>query len=440
MPEPDGNSTHLIVIIGICLILSALFSAALASFQSINKLRLHGLAEAGVRGAARVEKLTLDSHKLLSAVFIGKELCTVAVGALLLRLFFEGGAAFGAVTAVAAVLLLFFTGITLKTYAAKNAEQLSVLIMPVMQLFLVILMPAAALFNALSGLIVKTPGADKTETYPMITENELKTMVDFSDDEGMLEDAEKKIIQNVFEFGDNTAADVMTPRTEIVSLPSDADYQQVMALFKKEYFSRIPVYKDDMDHIIGVLHLKDFIFCDKTEEEFDLPALMRAPFFSYESKPTTKLFAEMRTDGIAMAIILDEYGGTLGLLSIQDLIEEIVGDISDEYDKDEIVSVREDEYIVDGGTKIEDFNEMAGTNLKSEDYESLGGFVIELLGAIPESGAAIVYEDEKELLHIHFAIEEMDKNRIVKIRTTIFREKEETSGTVQQGKSQYSVS
>jgi putative hemolysin len=425
---PDGSSSQLIAIIGICLILSAFFSAAETSLTSINKIRLRAMAEAGVKGAGKVEKITYDVRKLLSAILIGNNIVNIAIGSLTtglaISLLGNDAGAIGLATAAATVLILIFGEITPKTYAAKNTERVSIFVAPVIQVCIFIFTPAVAILNFLTGIIVKPSGGDKADAYPLITENELKTMVDVGHEEGVIEDSEKKMINNVFDFGDNTAADVMTPRTEIISLPSDADFRQVMTAFKKEHCSRIPVYKEDMDHIVGILHFKDFIFCDMTDENFDIQKLMREPFFSYESKPTSKLFAEMRTDGIAMAIILDEYGGTLGLVSIQDLIEEIVGDISDEYDEDEIVSVKEDEYIVDGGTKIEDFNEMAGTNLQSEDYESLGGFVIELLGAIPEPGTAIEYEAKDEPLRIYFVIEEMNKNRIVKIRTTIVREKE----------------
>lgn len=419
---PDGSSSQFIAII-ICLIISAFFSASETSLTSISKIRLRAMAEAGIKGAERVEKLTQNSNKLLSSILIGNNIANIAISSLAtgfaIKVLGNDATAISIATGIATILILIFGEITPKTYAAKSPDKVSLVVAPGVHFFMFIFTPIVKVLSLMTGFIVKIFGDSKNEAYPLITENELKTMVDVGHEEGVIEASEKLMINNVFNFGDNDATDVMTPRTEIVSLPLDAKYGAVLKMFKEEYFSRVPVYKEDMDHIVGILYFKDFIFSDMNEENFSIEKIMRPPFFSYETKSTSKLFAEMRADGIAMAIILDEYGGTLGLVSVHDLIEEIVGDISDEYDEDEIVTVTEDEYIVDGGAKIDDFNEMSGTDLKSEEYESLGGFVIELLGAIPELGTELEFEDKNQRKKIKFIIEEMDKKRIAKIRTII---------------------
>ena len=202
----------------------------------------------------------------------------------------------------------------------------------------------------------------------------------------------------------------MTPRTEIVAVSLDTSYEEIIEVFKEERFSRLPVYKDSIDNIIGIIHLKDIMFID--ENDFEVNAYMREPFYTYESKATTELFTQMRTKSIPVAIVLDEYGGTAGLLTVEDLVEEIVGEISDEYDdeEDEIQVIKEDEYIIEGMSKIDDVNEMIGTKFESDEVDSIGGYVMEQLGRFPEIGEVVETDGVK------LVIEEIDKNRISKLR------------------------
>jgi putative hemolysin len=220
------------------------------------------------------------------------------------------------------------------------------------------------------------------------------------------------MIYNVFEFGESQAKDVMTPRTDMVAVEINATYDEIIDLFKAEQFSRMPVYEDNTDNIVGILYIKDLIFFEGNQDKFDLKQIIRPPFFTYEFKGTSELFAEMRAKRTPMAIVLDEYGGTAGIVTMEDLVEEIVGDIEDEYDEkeEEIQVIKEDEYIVDGSTRIDFLNEMIGTNIESEDFDSIGGFVIGILGRLPEPGENVEYD------HIKFIVEDIDKNRIEKLR------------------------
>ena len=425
---PSDSSPQLIAI-GILLCLSAFFSASETALTSFSKLKLRSMVEAGVKGAARIEKLTKDPNKMLSSILVGSNLVNIAMSslatALAITLFGNDASSIGIAAIIVAVLILIFGEITPKTYAAGHWERLSFLLAPLIQFVIYILTPVVVVLNLVTGFILKLLGNGKNTAGPSITETELKTIVDVSHEEGVIEASEKRMINNVFDFGDSDATDVMTPRTDIFALPLDANYHTVLSGFKERHFSRAPIYENDMDHIVGFLHFKDFIFSDMDEKNFDIHKLLRPPFFSYESKLTSELFAEMRTEGISMAIILDEYGGTAGLVTVQDLVEEIVGDISDEYDdgEEEFIRLTEDEYSVDGAMRLDDFNEMTNSNLESDEYESIAGYVIELLGAIPDAGAELECRPDEELpgQSIKFIIEEMDKNRIARLRVVINR-------------------
>ena len=237
-------------------------------------------------------------------------------------------------------------------------------------------------------------------------------MVSVSHEEGVLEGEEKQMIYNVFEFGDSQAKDVMTPRTDMIVANVNSTYEELIKIFKEEQFSRLPIYEETIDNIIGVLYIKDLIFFEDGKEEFSIEKHMRVPYFTYEFKSTVDLFADMRLKRVPIAILLDEYGGTAGLVTIEDLVEEIVGDIDDEYDDDtdKIEVIKEDEFIVDGDTKISMVNEMIGLNIESEDFDSIGGFVTGIHGRLPKTGETINYNDTK------FIIQNTSKNRIVKLK------------------------
>ena len=254
-------------------------------------------------------------------------------------------------------------------------------------------------------------GVKKEEKSPTITESELLTMVNVSHEEGVLEIDEREMINNVVYFANNDAEDIMVPRTDIVAIDIEATYDKLTSLFKEETFSRMPVYENSIDNIVGVISLKDLLFIDKSKE-FNIKDYMREPFFTYESKSLKELFAEMRINRIPMAIILDEYGGTSGIVTLEDMLEEIVGDLADEYDQheQEITVIKEDEYIVEGTTKIEDVNNILGTNFKSENFDSIGGFFIETFGKFPDK------DDSIKSNNVKFIVEKIEKNRIEKLR------------------------
>ena len=408
--EP-GSSLMFIVLVGL-LMTSAFFSASETALTSLSKIRIKNMIEEKIKNAELIEKLVSNPNKLLSAILVGNNLVNIAATSLLtsLTLAYAPKNGVAIATAITTVAVLIFGEITPKTFAAQNSEKVSLAVVKIINAIIFILTPAIWVLNIITGFMLKLLGVKKTGITTTITEAELKTMVNVSHEEGIIEIDERRMINNVFDFDNSKAKDVMTPRTDMIAVEDTATYDEIVALFKEERFSRLPVYHESIDDIIGILRLKDIVFID--ESTFSVEKYMREPYFTYESKIISELFSEMRTKRIPVAIILDEYGGTSGLVTLEDMIEEIVGDISDEYDEedDDITVVKEDEYIVDGSTRLEDLNEMIGTNLESEDFDTIGGYVIGVIGRFPDEG------EEVETDGIKIKVEKSDKNRIDELR------------------------
>ena len=238
-------------------------------------------------------------------------------------------------------------------------------------------------------------------------------MVGVSEEEGVLEDVEKEMIFNVFEFADAQVKDVMVQRVDVIAVDVNATYDEVINIIKTEQFSRIPVYNQNIDDVIGILNVKDLIIASQSKENFNVSDYMREPYYTFEFKKITELFSEMKNTRNHMAVVLDEYGGNVGIVTIEDLIEEIVGEIEDEYDDEEdsdIIVVKEDEYIVDGSARLDHIGDLIGVTMESEEFDSVGGLVIGELGRFPEQSK------EVRLNNIRFVVEEVDKNRIKKVR------------------------
>ena len=398
----------------ILLSFSAFFSASESALMSLSKIRLRHMVDEKIKGADIINRLIENPSKLLGAILVGNNIVNIGASALATSLAIKrfGSAGAGIATGLMTLLVLIFGEITPKSLAVQNSEKVALKVSKIISVITVILSPIVTVLMFITNFLIKLLGGDPQKQNSFITEEELKTMVDVSHEEGVLEGDEKKMIYNVFEFGESQAKDVMTPRTDMVAVEINATYNEIIDLFKAEQFSRMPVYEDNTDNIVGILYIKDLIFFEGNQDKFDLKQIIRPPFFTYEFKGTSELFAEMRAKRTPMAIVLDEYGGTAGIVTMEDLVEEIVGDIEDEYDEkeEEIQVIKEDEYIVDGSTRIDFLNEMIGTNIESEDFDSIGGFVIGILGRLPEPGENVEYD------HIKFIVEDIDKNRIEKLR------------------------
>ena len=249
-----------------------------------------------------------------------------------------------------------------------------------------------------------------------MTESDFMTVVDVGHEQGVIESDEKELITNVVDFGDSVASDVMVPRIDVTFLDVEASYEETVYLFRDEKYSRIPVYEEDKDHIIGILNLKDLFCYTGKPEDFDMRSLLREPHFTYEFRKTSDLMASMRRDSINIIIVLDEYGAVAGILTLEDLLEEIVGEIRDEYDAEEMDDIREispTSFLLDGNTKLEDVNDRFGLELDSEDYDSIAGHVMQELGHIPAEGDTVMIGD------IQLTVKKMDRNRIDTLTLTL---------------------
>ena len=415
MDSTNASTIIQVVILLILLVGSGFFSASETALMSLSKIRIRHMQEEGVKGAKLVGKLTEDSGKLLSSILVGNNVVNIAATSISTSLFIKllGAQGVAVATAFMTILVLIFGEITPKTIAANNSEKIAILVSKPIKLIILILSPIVWIFNIITNIIFKLFGIKSKTGQPYITEEELRTMVNVSQEEGVLEVEERQIINNVFQFGDMQAKEAMIQRFDMVCINADDGYQEIINLFKKEHFSRMPVYEESLDDIIGIVNIKDIIFLDEEEiANFNIRNYVREAFFTYEFKKITELLEEMKKEKSQMAIVVDEYGGTEGLITIEDLVEEIVGDIEDEYDEDEsdIEVVKEDEYIIDGSKKISEVNELIGTNLESEEFDSIGGFIIGHLKRLPEENEVI------EVDGVKLCIESLDKNRIKKIR------------------------
>ena len=403
-----------IIVLIILLVLSGFFSMSETALMALSKIRIRHMVEEGVKGAKLVEKLTEDPNKLLGAILIGNNIVNILASSLATTLFVSlvGPSGVGVATAVMTVLVLIFGEITPKSIAKQKSEEVSLKVSKPINIIVKILKPFIGIFSFISSLFIRLLGGDPKATEPFITEEELRTMVGVSEEEGVLEDVEKEMIFNVFDFVDSQAKDVMVQRVDIVAVDTEATYEEVLEVIKTEQFSRIPVYNQTIDDIVGVLYVKDLIIAGQNKEGFKVSDYMREPYYTFEFKKIKELFNEMKKTRNHLSVVLDEYGGTVGIVTIEDLIEEVFGDIEDEYDDydKEIEVVKEDEYIVDGSAKLDDISELIGVNMESEEFDSVGGLIIGELGRFPDN------KEEVTLNKIRFVVEEVDKNRIKKVR------------------------
>ena len=424
--EPGDLS--LIIILVIMVVLSAFFSASETALTSVNKIKLLNMIEENIesRKAEKILKLRENPQKLLSAILIGNNIVNIGASAIAtaLALKWMPSNGVGAATAIMTIVVLIFGEITPKTMATKNAESFSLGVVNIINTLVILLTPAIVILNVITNALVKLLGGSKDEKTPTITQAELKTMVNVSHEEGVLHGDERKMLNNVFDFGQSKAREVMTPRTDISALENTASYEEIVEMFKEEKFSRIPIYEESIDNIIGVIYLKDVFTAG--EKNFSVSKIMREPYYTYETKDISNLLSEMRTKKFGLAVVLDEYGGTSGIVTVEDIVSEIMGKISDEFDDDddEISEIKEDEFIVDGTARIDDVNEMLDTNIQCIHAETIGGYVTVLLGRFARKGEEVIDNSN----HLIMTIEEIDKNRIDRLRI----KKEKT--TTQTGK------
>lgn len=405
----SGDVTQLIILI-ILLMLSAFFSSAETALTTVNRIRIRSHADDGSKRAKTVLKITDNSGKMLSAILIGNNIVNVAAASITTSLAYSlGGSAVAIANAVITVAILLFGEITPKTTATIHAEKLALIYAPIISIFMKIMTPVIFIINGLSNAVLLLLRIDPNAKNQTMTENELRTIVDVSHEDGVIESDEKEMIYNVFDLGDAKAKDVMVPRVHVTFADVNTTYEELIEIFREDKFTRLPIFEDSTDNVIGTINMKDLLLFDNTKE-FHIRDILREAYFTYEYKNISELLVEMREASFNIAIVLDEYGDTAGLITLEDILEEIVGEIHDEYDENEedfIKEIDEREYMIEGSTNLDDLNDRLDLQLESEDYDSLGGFIIEHLDRLPEEGDSITTEDGLRLV-----VESLDKNRI----------------------------
>ena len=418
----DPSYTMQIIGLAIMLILSGFFSMSETALMSVNKIKLRHMIDEEIPKSKLVEELLEDPNKLLGAILIGNNIVNIGASSMatILATNLFGSSGVGIATGIMTILVLIFGEITPKSIAKQKAESVALKVSRPIQLTVIIFKPFVKIFTSISSVFIKMLGGNVDVGQTFITEEELKTMVDVSEEEGVLEGAEKEMIFNVFDFADLQVKDVMVQRVDVTSIDEEASYDEIMETIKNDQFSRIPVYSETIDNIIGVINIKDFATIENLREDFSVEKYIREPFYTFEFKKILELFKEMKVTRNHIAIVLDEYGGTVGLVTIEDLVEEIVGEIEDEYDEENklIEHIKDNEYIVDGSAKLHEIGEVLGVDIDSEEFDSIGGLMIGDLGRMP------IENEQVQVNDITFIAQEIDKNRIKKVKLiTNFKEK-----------------
>ena len=380
------------------------------------------MADEKVKNARIVLKLIENQTKMLSAILIGNNIVNLTASSLTtsfaIQIAQKSGFSemtsviTGAATGILTVLILIFGEIVPKTLATMSAEKLALTYAKPVYAVTTVLAPVAFLMNQISKGLLIILRID-TKKQPAITENELRTIVDVSHKEGVIESEERQMITNVVDFGDSLAKDVMVPKMDVAFANVKLSYNELVECYSVDKFTRMPVYSESRDNVVGIINLKDLFFYQGSKKDFSIADVMREPYFTYEYKKISELFFEMKKKSIPMAIVLDEYGSTAGMLTIEDLIEEIVGEIRDEYDaneEDEITKLDDENYILLGVAKLDDIDKISGIKIESEDYDSIAGHVINLLDHFPQAGESVSDQFAR------YTVLEAEKNHIDKVK------------------------
>ncbi len=421
----DSGEVIQLLFVVVLLMLSAFFSSAETALTTSNKIRLKGLADEGDKRAKRVLEITGDSGKMLSAILIGNNIVNLSASsiatALAIKLFGNAGA--GIATGTLTVLVLIFGEISPKTLATIHADKIALSYSGIIWGLMKILTPVIFIINKLSIGFLRLLRVNVSNEPVPLTEAELRTIVDVGHQTGVIEQEEHEMINNVFDFGDSQAKEIMVPRIDMTFADINSTYEELINIFRTDKFTRLPIYEDSIDNVIGIINMKDLLLYETSKDSFSVRSILRKPYYTYEHKKTVELLIEMKKSSFNIAIVLDEYGVTAGLITLEDILEEIVGEIRDEYDMDEedpIQKLNDREYIIQGSMNLEDLCDVLNLQLSSKDYDTVGGYMIELLDHLPNTG-----EETRTPENVLLRVETMDKNRISKLYLCLPEESEE---------------
>jgi putative hemolysin len=415
-----------IVLLVICFILSAFFSSSETAFTSLERFRLQHMVETNVSGAKKVARLLEKPERFLSTILLGNNLVNVAATAIATTLAISlWGDERGVIISTIAmtILLLIFAETTPKTFAKQHPERISTLFVRPIEWLSWIFYPVVFVLSWIASALSRLFGA-KSVSSSLVSTDEIRTMITVGHQEGTVEEGEADLLHAVFEFGDNPVSEVLVPRLEVIGVEKGSTIIEFLAIYAENPMSRFPVYVENMDNIVGILSIKDILMAQAKgiiTPESVIDDLIRPAYFVPESKPIDELFAEMRDRNYRMSIIVDEYGGTAGIVSLSRLMEEIVGPVGDELAaaEKEFESIDENTFQIDGTMRIEEVNEEMGLNLPEGEYETVAGFILQLLGRIPKQGRQIKYNDLK------IVITRMKGHKIEEIMVTREKKKED---------------
>lgn len=397
----DTSGVIQLIILLVLVLLSGFFSSAETALTTVNRVKMRTLEEEGDKRAGLVNKILEHYSKMLTAILIGNNIVNLSASSLSTTLVIRtwGNVYVGLATGILTFVVLLAGEIIPKTWASCNSEKISLAYARIVYFMIKLLTPVIFLIDAIANGLLKLFHIDSDHRNDTITENELKTYVDVSHEDGEIESEERELIYNVFEFSDTCAKDIMIPRVNMVTISTDDTEKELLEIFKESLYTRIPVYEEAKDSMLGFINMKDYFLArDNAPAGSDIPLLplMREAYYTYEYKKTADLLLEMREKSINIAFVLNEYGSTVGMITLEDLLEELVGEIRDEYDEDEkelIKQLDERSYLIEGSMNLSDINDAIGTELDSEDYDSIGGIIIGQLDRLPEDDEAVTLED-----------------------------------------------
>lgn len=395
--------------------LSAFFSSAETALSTVNRVRMRTLEDEGDKRAARVNKILEKYSKMLSAILIGNNVVNLSASALATTLAMRISFPVGIATGILTIVVLLCGEILPKTWAMHSSEKLSLAYSGVIYVLMQILTPVIFLVDKLANALLRLLHVDPNKKVSM-TEADLRTYVEVGHEDGVIESEEREMIYNVFDFSDALAKDIMIPRINMVTVDVADTYEKVLSVFRESMYTRLPVYQDDKDNIIGVINIKDFILTENPKT-FQVKDILRDAHYTYEYKKVADLLIEIREKTTNVTFVLNEYGATVGMITLEDLLEEIVGEIRDEYDADEAELIQkkgERSWLVEGSMKLDDINDELGTDLDSEDYDSISGIIIENLDRLPEDNEEVTLDNG-----IHLKVQGIDQNRIKKVLITL---------------------
>lgn len=405
----DSSSVSQIIALVLLVAMSSVFSSSETAITSVSKIKVRQLDQKDNKNAHLLKKLHDNMQTTISTILIGNNIVNIAASSiatiLFTNIFHQNGALIS--TVVMTVFVLIFGEVLPKTIAQYKNKSVALKFSRFIYLLTIVFKPIVKVLNLLTRLIIKLfVGED--EDSSILTEEELKTLVEVSEEEGVLKNQETEIMINALELKETLAVDIMTPRTSMASVDIEDAESDLKEIIKNITYSRIPVYEDSIDDIIGVLHIKELAHkIIEDDRDFKVRDILKPAFYAYEYIPVVDLFKQMRTKNISISIIIDEYGGTSGIVTMEDILEELVGEIDDEYDNEkEVTKLSDNEYLVDPEMRIDEVNERFDLHIQSDKFDSIGGFVIELLDRMPKS------KDEVEFENLKFVVVNVDKRKL----------------------------